>query len=83
MAVIGPNADEPRHLVGDYAYPVHVESLKELLRSGRNVFAIPLDDEHSLDAVIAQRPSVARSAVGAARRARAVRPRVRRQQPVA
>jgi beta-glucosidase len=58
VAVIGPNADEPRHLVGDYAYPVHVESLKELLRSGRNVFAIPLDDEHSLDAVTLSVPSV-------------------------
>jgi beta-glucosidase len=58
VAVIGPNADEPRHLVGDYAYPVHVESLKELLRSGRNVFAIPLDDEHALDSVTLSIPSV-------------------------
>ena len=45
VAVIGPNADEARHLVGDYTYPVHVESLQEVLRSGRNVFAIPIDDE--------------------------------------
>ena len=45
VAVIGPNADEARHLVGDYTYPVHVESLQEMLRSGRNVFAIPIDDE--------------------------------------
>ena len=58
VAVIGPNADEPRHLVGDYSYAVHVESLKELLRSGRNVFAIPLDDENYLDAVTVSAPSV-------------------------
>ena len=25
IAVIGPNADEPRNLLGDYAYPVHME----------------------------------------------------------
>ena len=35
VAVIGPNADEPRHLLGDYTYPVHVESLQEVLRSGQ------------------------------------------------
>jgi beta-glucosidase len=58
VAVIGPNADEPRHLVGDYSYAVHVESLKELLRSGRNVFAIPLDDENYLDAVTVGAASV-------------------------
>ena len=49
--MIGPNADEARHLVGDYAYAVHVESLQEVLRSGRNVFDIPIDEQHSLDAV--------------------------------
>ncbi len=58
IAVIGPNADEPRHLVGDYAYAVHVESLKELLRSGRNVFDIPIDEKHSLGAVVIDAPSV-------------------------
>ena len=62
VAVIGPNADEARHLVGDYTYPVHVESLKELLRSGRNVFAIPLDDEASLEAVTVTRAVGARCA---------------------
>ena len=58
IAVIGPNADEPRHLVGDYAYAVHVESLQEVLRSGRNVFDIPIDEQHSLDAVTIDAPSV-------------------------
>jgi beta-glucosidase len=58
IAVIGPNADEPRHLVGDYSYAVHVESLQEVLRSGRNVFDIPIDEAHSLDAVIVDAPSI-------------------------
>ena len=58
IAVIGPNADEARHLVGDYAYAVHVESLQEVLRSGRNVFDIPIDEQHSLDAVVIDAPSV-------------------------
>ena len=30
VAVIGPNADEARNLLGDYAYPAHVESLLEM-----------------------------------------------------
>jgi beta-glucosidase len=58
IAVIGPNADEPRHLVGDYAYAVHVESLQEVLRSGRNVFDIPIDEQHALDAAVIDAPSV-------------------------
>jgi beta-glucosidase len=42
IAVIGPNADSARHLFGDYTYPAHVESLQETMRSGRNVFSMPL-----------------------------------------
>ena len=30
IAVIGPNADSVRNLVGDYAYPAHIESLVEM-----------------------------------------------------
>ncbi|MEZ5294968.1 MAG: glycoside hydrolase family 3 C-terminal domain-containing protein [Ilumatobacteraceae bacterium] len=41
--MIGPNADSARHLLGDYSYLAHVESLIEVLKSGRNVFAMPLD----------------------------------------
>jgi len=48
IAVIGPNADSPRNLLGDYTYPAHVESLKEVLLSGQNVFALPLDHDHQL-----------------------------------
>jgi beta-glucosidase len=43
LAVIGPNADSSRHLLGDYSYLAHVESLIEVLKSGQNVFAMPLD----------------------------------------
>ena len=32
IAVIGPNADTARNLFGDYAYPAHVESLRERAR---------------------------------------------------
>ena len=27
VAVIGPTADDARNLLGDYAYPVHVEAM--------------------------------------------------------
>ena len=30
-------------MVGDYSYVVHIESLLEVLKSGRNVFSIPVD----------------------------------------
>jgi beta-glucosidase len=59
VALIGPNADKARHLVGDYAYAVHVESLQEMRRRGHNVFAIPIDDSHVLDAVELAGPSIA------------------------
>ncbi len=41
IAVIGPNADAVRNLVGDYAYPCHVETLIDQRDSG-NVFNTPL-----------------------------------------
>ncbi|MBK9712433.1 MAG: glycoside hydrolase family 3 C-terminal domain-containing protein [Kouleothrix sp.] len=31
IAVIGPNADNVRHQMGDYSYPAHIETLLELL----------------------------------------------------
>lgn len=39
IAVIGPNANSVRHLVGDYAYPCHIETLQDMT----NVFntAVP------------------------------------------
>jgi beta-xylosidase len=50
VAVIGPNANEARHLLGDYTYPAHVESLLEMRSSGRNVFGMPFRDELELAA---------------------------------
>ena len=34
VAVIGPCADDVRNLFGDYAYPAHVESMRDVLESG-------------------------------------------------
>jgi beta-glucosidase len=64
IAVIGPNADQARHLMGDYTYPVHVESLQELLRSGNNVFAIPIDGDHAFDPIELPAASVATELAG-------------------
>jgi beta-glucosidase len=47
IAVIGPNANEVRNLVGDYAYPAHIETLLEM-RSRNNVFNTPLPDSVEL-----------------------------------
>jgi len=49
VAVIGPNASSERSLLGDYTYVAHVESLIEVLKSGDNVFAMPLGDGIGLD----------------------------------
>ena len=58
MAVIGPNADDARNLFGDYTYPAHVESLLEMMRSGRNVFAIPAADGLDAAAAAVDAPTV-------------------------
>jgi beta-glucosidase len=44
IAVIGPNADTARNLYGDYTYPAHIESLREM-RYRENVFSMPLPDD--------------------------------------
>jgi beta-glucosidase len=49
IAVIGPNADEARHLFGDYSYAAHVEALLEM-RGSDNVFHVPVPDDLDLDA---------------------------------
>lgn len=33
IAVIGPNADNVRHQMGDYSYPAHIETLLEMLET--------------------------------------------------
>jgi beta-xylosidase len=49
IAVIGPNAANPRQMLGDYSYVTHVESLIELLKSGNNVFAMPIDRDMAIE----------------------------------
>jgi beta-glucosidase len=49
IAVIGPNAANARQLLGDYSYITHVESLIEVLKSGNNVFAMPIDHAVRID----------------------------------
>ncbi len=57
LAVIGPNAHSVRNLMGDYAYPCHIEALMEMRESG-NVFSQPLPDSLTLDGVIGEMPTV-------------------------
>jgi beta-glucosidase len=45
VALIGPNADSVRNLLGDYAYPAHIELLNETVETGDNVFSINLPDQ--------------------------------------
>jgi beta-glucosidase len=52
IAVIGPNADEARHLFGDYTYPAHMETLLETLQSGRNVFSMPISNADVEEAAV-------------------------------
>ena len=41
IAVIGPQANNVRHLLGDYAYPCHIETLLEMTQE-KNVFNMPV-----------------------------------------
>jgi beta-glucosidase len=50
LAVIGPNADSTRNMVGDYAYPCHIESLLEM-RDEDNVFHTPMPENVDVDTV--------------------------------
>jgi beta-glucosidase len=43
VAVIGPNAHDVRHLLGDYAYPAHIEALVEM-RAGESPFDVPVPE---------------------------------------
>lgn len=43
IAVIGPNAHSERHLIGDYAYLCHLETLIEM-RDSDNVFNMPVPE---------------------------------------
>lgn len=58
IAVIGPNADELRHLFGDYCYPAHVESLREMLETGQNIFSIARPDRLEFDDTMPAAPTI-------------------------
>ncbi|HEV8459268.1 MAG TPA: glycoside hydrolase family 3 C-terminal domain-containing protein, partial [Gaiellaceae bacterium] len=58
IAVIGPNADRARNLFGDYAYPAHVESLQNVLDSGRSDLSSPGVESAEIDPVVIDAPSV-------------------------
>ncbi|GMA64985.1 glycoside hydrolase family 3 C-terminal domain-containing protein [Alicyclobacillus fastidiosus] len=47
LAIIGPNANSIRNMVGDYAYPCHIESLLEM-RDQDNVFETPMPNDVQL-----------------------------------
>lgn len=44
IAVIGPNAASWRNMIGDYAYPCHIETLEEM-RDKENPFGMPIPDD--------------------------------------
>ncbi len=48
IAVIGPSADEPRNLLGDYAYPAHME----LMFAMRDIFVRPPVDLDEIKASV-------------------------------
>jgi beta-xylosidase len=58
VAVIGPNADTARNLFGDYCYPAHVESLREVLESGGSALSTSFDRLENVDPVEVDAPTV-------------------------
>ncbi len=58
IAVIGPNADTARNLFGDYAYPAHVESLQNVLDSGRSSLSTPGVESVEIESGVIAAPSV-------------------------
>ncbi len=55
--MIGPNADAARNMIGDYAYPAHIESMIEM-RDEDNLFGIPALDDAAFDDVTPDWPSI-------------------------
>ena len=49
IAVIGPQADSTRHLVGDYSYIAHIETLIESQEQALGNMAMPVPDVLELD----------------------------------
>ena len=48
LAVIGPNANSTRNIIGDYAYPCHIESLLEM-KEGNQDFDTPVPDNVEME----------------------------------
>jgi beta-xylosidase len=57
VAVIGPNADSARNLLGDYAHVAHIETLLEA-RDGPNPQGLPIPDSLGLDEELDGRPTI-------------------------
>jgi beta-glucosidase len=57
VAVIGPNADAARHLFGDYTFPAHAESLREM-HAENNIFSIPIPEGAEFGDGSVEAPSV-------------------------
>jgi beta-glucosidase len=51
IAVIGPSADSARHLLGDYSYAAHIETLLEM-RDKDNVFAVPIPADLAVEGAV-------------------------------
>jgi beta-glucosidase len=47
IAVIGPNADTVRNIIGDYAYPCHVEALIDMSKN-KEIFNTPVPEKVEL-----------------------------------
>ncbi len=66
IAVIGPQADSTRNLVGDYAYICHIESLMEARKKGQGNMAMPVPDEMEVDAAFVPMRSILQALQGKA-----------------
>jgi beta-glucosidase len=60
IAVIGPNADSARNLLGDYSHVAHVAYLRTMLEAGDRLATVgaAIPDPVELEAEIAARPSI-------------------------
>lgn len=58
VAVIGPNAETARNLFGDYCYPAHVESLREILASGGSTLSASFESLAEVEPAQVHAPSV-------------------------
>ena len=81
IAVIGPNADTARNLFGDYCYPAHVESLREVLESGGSTLSSSFETLTEVEE--AEAPVGPRRDAAAVRLDGLVRPGLRRERELA